>query len=502
MKKLSSILLINFLLLIAGGKINADSLLTIDSIVQKLGTYITNKIPDTKGNIISIDTFSVDFGEDIPLGKRIKNLLELYLVNKYNNTEIKDGYTGPQVYQVRGDIQLYNEKIRILIRIFNSDETLIGGTYVDVDKTPLLKSIVSPIPSEGESPSQTQVREDPFEPDDNPGFEVELSTNETNIFERSLVINDIDRFIFQLKKTKTLNLTIKTSINLQALLFKDDENYPIAASEESEDGTGVYLDIQLNPGVYIIVIQGVIPGVEGNYKLTASFSSVEGNINKKAGIPGGSINSNITPILKEQTPITGVIGPTEKQTIRIEGDNLTFYLLTCKSNGKLMIEFFNNAHKKLFSLKPPITQANIYGNIEENETYNLYTALFIVDKSILAKIEPAESGNESISYTMELKKTSFPRIFPDTRVSLTKHDKPIFIILRIISKNKYVFDLGSVNTYDFQILSLPNLKEATYNKEGDNKFDSLLDAGDYIIRVNPTGHNINFNLVVTISKKP
>ncbi len=492
MKKLKEIFLTVLLLLSLRGLLSADSLTTIDGIVQKLGSYIMTKIPDLKGNIISVDTFSVDFGENIPLGTRIKNLLELYLVNKYAQTKIKDGYTGPQVYQIRGDIQLYNEKIRILIRIFNSDETLIGGTYVDVDKSPFLKSLVSPIPSvsEGETPNQNQVREDPFEPDDNPGFEVELSTSETNIFERSLAINDIDRFIFQLRKTKTLNLTVKTNINLQALLFKDDENYPIAASEESEDGTGVYLNIQLTPGVYIIVIQGVIPGVEGNYKLTASFSTSEGK----------TTHGNILPVLKEQTPITGVISAGEKETIKIQGDNLTFYTFSCKSSGRLRIDFFNNAHKKLFSLKPSVTQQNIYENPDENPSYDLYTALFIVEGSILAEVKAIDRLNTSISYTMELKKTTLPRIFPDSRVSLTKENKPIFVILRIISQNKYIFDLGLTNTYDFQILSLPDLSEVPYNREKENKFDSLLGAGDYIIRINPTGHNINFNLVVTTSK--
>ncbi len=465
----------------------SDQLEIIDSIVEQLGRYITNKIADETDNIIVVDDFAVDFSDKNPLGQRIKSLLELYLANHYTKTAIKTSYRGKGLFKIKGEIQLYNDKVRFIVRIFDNQGTLLGGTYIDREETGLFKSMLFPFPDEEENNPQYSTEEDPFEPDDNPGFEVELDTAGKNIFQRSITIDDVDRFILQLTESKTMHLTIETDINLQAILFKENETYPIAASEESDTNRGVSLNIKLPPGVYIIVVQSILPGIEGNYKLTATFENTTG---EETGENLGNITPNI--------PFSRTISPGETQLMEISGDNLSFYLLSATANGRIKITFLKpkEIKKELFHIEPDNkSESPTERNYLSNSIYKLYSLFFIKDKNIPIRLTNLTEG-KSVDYTIKVKRITPPRIFPNNRVSFTKRETPVFIILRIIEKNEYTFRIEDINVYDFQILSLPDMKSINYTQAKENNYSSLLDSGDYIIRLNPTGNNVNFQLTI------
>ena len=463
----------------------SDTLKEIDRAVNRIDAYITTTIQDKEGFSISIEPFLSDSeknGEAGILGQRISSLLELNLVSVYKHTIITHSLDANSMFTVSGEIQPYENKVRVVIRIIKSDGSLAGGMHTDIELTPEINALISASSSLNKGAEQPPPMEDQFEPDDNPGFEVEVQPEGKSTFERNLTFQDIDRFIFQLTDKKTVQISALTDIDIKILIFKEGDDFPIASNTDSTGIKSSPINISLDAGIYIVEISGFTPYITGQYKFEINFTESttifnEGlNTESKLAIikPGESqkrsIPANGTDWITPQSAIPG------------------FYSLILKSSKTgLILVVYNDKNAKL-----------LFKETVDSPDKPIIAGLFLGIEPFKAGVKAVSAAGEPLYYSATLKKLKVVKIYPDgVRHKLNSEGFPSFILLRIITSGKYTFEFRELGT-DTKVFALPGMVtlRGIYKNSNPLKATFSLDSGDYLIRIGSRNTNADNYILI------
>ncbi len=281
MKRRFRLLAVLILLATASAGLSADALEDIDSAVGQLGDFLLQAVPDTSGQNLTILPFLSDEHGRVTLGDRLKSELELYLAAEYKRLRVIPQPEGDNTYTISGELQTYPSRVRIICRITKPDGSLGGGTRIDIPSSPELLSLLQPSafpqPGQGEaiqSPETGWTEQslgDPFEPDDAPGFEVQVPAFGTQSFGRAISRGDVDRFRFYKSGRGTVVLEARTDFDLQLLLFREGENIPFEVSG-TEMAANVRLEATLEEGYYVVEVLAYDFNVQGPYVFTIDLT--------------------------------------------------------------------------------------------------------------------------------------------------------------------------------------------------------------------------------------
>ncbi|RKX84715.1 MAG: hypothetical protein DRP57_05365 [Spirochaetes bacterium] len=464
----------------------SDSLEEIDRAVDRISAYIKTTIQDREGLNIAVEPFLSDrknsSGYGI-LGQRISSLLELNLVSVYKHTIITHSLDADSIFTVSGEIQPYQNKVRVVIRIIKSDGSLAGGMYTDIKLTPEINALIGSGSSLNQGAEQPPPVEDQFEPDDNPGFEVEIQPKGKSVFERNLTFQDIDRFIFQLTDKKSVEISAVTDIDIKILIFREGDDFPIASNTGTNGLKASPIDITLDAGIYLMEISGLIPYVTGEYKLEINFTENKGTLNGASDT--GQQAAEIKPGERQRRSITaGGI-----DWIKPQAEMPGFYSLTVKStDAALGLAVYSDKNLKLLF--------NETGNSPDKP---VTAGLFLGIESFKVAVKTASPNNEPVYYSAVLADLNVKKVYPDgIRRNLNSQGAPSFFLLRIILGGKYTISFKHSGT-DIKVFTLPTMTliKGIYNKENPFKAVFLLDSGDYLIKIE--SGNINTENYISIN---
>jgi hypothetical protein len=459
--------------------LSADTLQDIDRTVAELGDFLVGVIPDVENQNLTILPFLSDEYGKVTLGDRLKSELELYLAAKYRKVRIILHPEGNNTYTVSGELQTYPGRVRVICRITKPDGSLGGGTRVEIPSTPELLALLEPSaieqPRTFPSPRGDQstedgfvgpdmMQDDPFEPDDAQGFEVEVPSFGTQSFGRSITPGDVDRFRFYKAGRGTVVIEAQTNVDLQLLLYREGENIPFEVGG-SEGRASLRLETSLEEGYYVVELLAYDFGIQGSYIFSIDLT--------------GRSNDGFEPDnrLAEAKPI---FPDTRQDRALLAGDldwiELSFTIpafyrvYTTGVQVDTQIALFTDQEREVLA--------------DENSGMqnNAFIPLFLGIRRIYARVSGAGSlagGN----YTLAFDRFDPIQIFPGAGIEEYEIDEnPLSFQLRIIQSGNYVIRKqvvrGIAGSATVELFSLPSMrpvmgKESLYS----------LSAGDYLFVV-------------------
>jgi hypothetical protein len=467
MKRCCGLFTILLLLVISAAWLSADALQDIDRAVSELGELVLQTIPDTSGQNLTILPFLSDEHGRVTLGDRLKSELELYLAAEYKRLRIIPQPEGGNTYTISGELQSYPSRVRIICRVTKPDGSLGGGTRIDIPSSPELLSLLEPSaftqPGTGQgvhSPEDglaDQELEDPFEPDDAPGFEVQVPSFGTQSFGRSISRGDVDRFRFYKSSRGTVVLEAQTDFDLQLLLFREGENIPFEVSG-SEMSANVRLETTLEEGYYVVELLAYDFSVQGPYVLTVDLT--------------GRSNDGFEP--DNRFDDAKAIYPDSKQErALLSGDQdwvelsftvPAFYAVyTTGQEVDTRITVYTDQERE-------ILKDDNSGNLD-----NAFIPLFLGTRRTYAQVSGEGAGG---AYTLAFEKIDPVQIYPSSGIQKVEvGENPLSFQLRIIQSGRYLIRAaGGLTAVSAQVFNLPSMRPI---RGADSLYS--LSAGDYLL---------------------
>jgi hypothetical protein len=467
MKRFCGRLATLLLLLISAARLRADALEDIDTAVGELGEFLLQKIPDTGGQNLRILPFLSDEHGRVTLGDRLKSELELYLAAEYKRLRIIPQPDGGNTYTISGELQSYPSRVRIICRITKPDGSLGGGTRVDIPSSPELLSLLEPTvftpPGAGqeipgfEGGLTDQDLADPFEPDDAPGFEVQVPSFGTQSFGRSISRGDVDRFRFYKSGRGTVVLEARTDFDLQLLLFREGENIPFEVSG-SEMSTNIRLETTLEEGYYVAELLAYDFTVQGPYVFSVDLT--------------GRSNDGFEP--DNRFADAKAIYPDSRQDrAMLVGDQDWVEL-------SFTVPSFYAIYTRGREVDTEITiytdqEQEILKDNNSGAAGNAFIPLFLGTRRTYARISGAGSGGD---YTLIFEKIDPVQIYPASGTKeIEVGEDPLCFQLRIIQSGRYLARAGGLAApVSTEVFSLPSMRPI----RGAESLYSL-SAGDYLL---------------------
>ncbi len=439
--------------------LSAGTLDDIDQAVEQLGRFVTRLIPDESNQTIIITPFLSDQSGRNLLGDRLKSELELFLAGVFVNTRIIDQPENLNTYSITGEIQAYSGKVRIILKIIKPDGSLGGGTRADLRATPEIEALL--LPAEKPGAKISMMAEDPYEPDDSPGFEVEVEQTGIISFERTITPGDIDRFRFYLSQPGTIVLEAVTSMDMQLLLYRDGETIPFMISKPSQTFKSSRIETFLDYGYYVAEITAYDFNVEGEYTLVINLA---GNSNDEFEPDNLMENAQrIYPPAKQKRMLLS--GDTD--WVELSYNQPGFYAVyTTGAQVDTVISLYHEEEKE-------IMRADNNGGLQ-----NAYLGVFLGTRRIFIKIF-AKNVTDSGSYALVFEKIAPLQIYPDGSIhNLRARTTPYYLKLRVLQSGNYIFKKqGEINPVALEIFSLPNMERV----KGRTESLFFLSTGDYLL---------------------
>jgi hypothetical protein len=467
MKRRFGLLAIPLLLVITSAGLSADALQDIDRAVGQLGDFLLQAVPDTSGQNLTILPFLSDEHGRVTLGDRLKSELELYLAAEYRRLRIIPQPEGGNTYTISGELQTYPSRVRIICRVTKPDGSLGGGTRIDIPSSPELLSLLEPSafpqpgPAEGirspESGWADQNLEDPFEPDDAPGFEVQVPAFGTQSFGRAISRGDVDRFRFYKSGRGTVVLEARTDFDLQLLLFREGENIPFQVSG-TEMSANVRLEATLEEGYYVVEVLAYDFSVQGPYVFTVDLT--------------GRSNDGFEPDNSFEEA-KAIYPDSRQERALLSGDP-----------DWVELAFTVPAFYAVYTTGQEVdTRITVYTD-EERELLkddnsgtgdNAFIPLFLGTRRTYAQITAEGPGG---SYTLVFEKIDPQQVYPSSGIAEVEfRERPLSFQLRIIQSGRYLIRAaGGMTSISAELFSLPSMRRVP-------GADSLysLSAGDYLL---------------------
>ncbi len=467
MKRCCGLFAILLLLVISAACISADALEDIDRAVSELGDFLLRTIPDTSGQNLTILPFLSDEHGRVTLGDRLKSELELFLAAEYKRLRIISQPQGGNTYTISGELQSYPSRVRVICRVTKPDGSLGGGKRVDIPSSPELLSLLEPTsftqPDIGEgmqSPDgdfADQEVEDPFEPDDAQGFEVQVPSFGTQSFGRFISRGDIDRFRFYKSGRGTVVLEAQTDFDLQLLLFREGENIPFQVSG-SEMSANVRLETMLEEGYYIVELLAYDFSVQGPYVFTVDLT--------------GRSNDGFEPDNRFED--AKAIYPDSLQDRALLSGDQDWVELSFTVPGFYAVYTTGQEMDTRITLytdqKREILKDDNSGTMD-----NAFIPLFLGTRRTYAQITGAGSAG---AYSLAFEKIDPAQIYPASGIEEVElRGNPLSFQLRIIQSGRYlVRAAGGRASVSAELFNLPSMRPIL-------GADSLysLSAGDYLL---------------------
>jgi len=467
MKSCFRLLSILLLLAIASAGLSADVLQDIDRAVGQLGDFLLQAVPDTSGQNLTILPFLSDEHGRVTLGDRLKSELELYLAAEYRRLRIIPQPEGDNTYTISGELQTYPSRVRIICRVTKPDGSLGGGTRIDIPSSPELLSLLAPSafpqqsPGEGvqspESGWADQNLDDPFEPDDAPGFEVQVPTFGTQSFGRAISRGDVDRFRFYKSGRGTVVLEAQTDFDLQLLLFREGENIPLEVSG-SEMSANVRLEATLEEGYYVVEILAYDFSVEGPYVFTVDLTGRSSDSFEPDNGFGDA--KAIYPDTRQDRTLL----PGDQDWVELSFTAPAFYAVyTTGQEVDTRITVYTDQERELLK------------DDNSGTRDNAFIPLFLGTHRTYVQIASEGPGG---AYTLVFEKIDPQQVYPSSGITEVEvRENPLSFQLRIIQSGKYLIrTAGEMTSISAELFSLPSMRRVL-------GADSLysLSAGDYLL---------------------
>jgi hypothetical protein len=467
MKRCCGLFVILLLLAISAARLSADALQDIDRAVSELGDFLLRTIPDTGGQNLTILPFLSDEHGRVTLGDRLKSGLELYLAAEYKRLRIIPQPEGSNTYTISGELQSYPSRVRIICRVTKPDGSLGGGKRIDIPSSPELLSLLEPTaftqPDIGEgiqSPDggfADQEVEDPFEPDDAPGFEVQVPSFGTQSFGRSISRGDVDRFRFYKAGRGTVVLEAQTDFDLQLLLFREGENIPFQVSG-SEMSANVRLETMLEEGYYIVELLAYDFSVQGPYVFTVDLTG-RSNDGFEPDNRFDDAKAIYPDSLQDRALLSG-----DQDWVELSFTVPAFYAVyTTGQEVDTRITVYTDQERE-------ILKDDNSGTLD-----NAFIPLFLGTRRTYAKITGDDSGG---AYTLAFEKIDPAQIYPASGIEEVEiGENPLSFQLRIIQSGRYLVRAGGGRaSISAELFNLPSMRPI----RGTDSLYSL-SAGDYLL---------------------
>jgi hypothetical protein len=459
--------------------LSADTLQDIDRAVTELGDFLLGAIPDVESRNITILPFHSDEYGKVTLGDRLKSELELYLAAEYRKVRIIPQPEGSNTYTVSGELQTYTGRVRIICRVTKPDGSLGGGTRIDIPSTPELLALLEPSaieqPRTFPSPrgdqsaengfvGQDMIQDDPFEPDDARGFEVEVPSFGTQNFGRSITPGDVDRFRFYKAGRGTVVMEAQTNIDLQLLLYREGENIPFEIGS-SEGSASLRLESALEEGYYVVELLAYDFSIQGSYIFSIDLT--------------GRGNDGFEPD-NRLTEAKAIFPDTRQDRALLSGDRDWVEL-------SFTIPAFYTVYTTGVQVDTQITlftdqEREILADDNSGIQNNAFIPLFLGTRRIYARVS-GEGSLASGNYTLAFDRIEPTQIFPGAGIEEYEIDEnPLSFQLRIIQSGTYIIRKqgvgGNAGSAMVDLFSLPSMRPVMGK-------DSLysLSAGDYLFVV-------------------
>lgn len=446
---------------------------SIDTAVETIAQQVQIVVPDEKSVMISVQSFLSDKGGKNILGDRIKGGLELYLVDVYEHARILERSAEDVSYTIIGVIQPFEEKIRIVAKIVRHDGVIVGGKNVHMDANPELTGLL--IPSELVGIEKRPQIDDHYEPDDNPGFEVEVEEGQLTVFERYLAARDKDRFIFQISDPKTVILQTATNVDTRMSLYFEGETVPFAVNDDltgSDLSLGASkIEIDLGEGIYIVEVTGYDELTTGIYRIILNLSGAVNDEFEPDNSP--EVSSNIFPGEIQER----YLEPDDVDWVELKGELLGFYTIYTEGETiAIQLGVFDKA-----------TGHEIISDNEDETSFNGFVGLWIGATNVVAQIKAIDASLEG-SYDLWFQSLQVPFISPDgTKHELVGANQPQFLVLRVLRPGTYTLKMTQNTTQiRMRIFNLPGMEEQVWDAENlsDKSWTRSFVSGDYLLKFN------------------
>jgi len=462
-------ILLPCILLLACLAAGASALDVIDAAVREIGGFVVRAVPDRNGVTVSVGpVLSDELGKNL-LGDRLQSELELYLATGFTSTRIAEPPGGRNNYLVSGEIQAYPGRVRIIVKIFKPDGTLLSGTRAELALTPEIEELLLKTGPAGRLPAsgpEAIAGSDPYEPDDLPGSEVEVTEEGSSSFVRFLAPGDIDRFRFYLEQPTGIVLETAAEVDTQILLYREGENIPFLVNDNSRGFTSSRLEASLEPGYYIAEVFAYDFDIQGPYTMIINLS----------GMSNDSYEPDNT--LEEARPL-----PADSRQDRylLSGDR-DYVELVFKQPG------FYTLHTSGVQVDTRLalfdeTENLLLEDQDSGELFNAQVGLFLGTMRVFARVE-AQDPLLYGAYTLALAAFVPPQVYPNGDIrTLEPAPAPHYLKLRILQAGNYaLYWKAASGETEVNVYSLPSMRGMGGQETADGLLISLK-AGDYLVAV-------------------
>lgn len=479
-----------FLALLAPALLPAQAVEEVDRAVAEVGRFVLRRVPDRDGVRVAVLPFLSDRDGRVLLGDRLRGELELYLAAALGRARTAASVEGENTYTVSGELQAYPTVVRLLCRVYAPDGSLVAGTRVDLRASPELSAmLVSPPaeihpplpgpsgppppgpPSAGPTAGAASVP-DAFEPDDQPGFEVEVPPEGTNgtPYRRHLAPGDIDRFRFYSSGLGPVVLEARAAVDLQMLLYREGQNLPFEVAG-ARSGDTLRLERMLSEGYYIVELLAFDVNIQGPYSLALALGGPAGAGGTDDGFEPDDAPEQAAP-LSGDTRQQRFLLPGDADWVELVGSGPGFYVLqTTGERVDTRITAFTDGSRELLA--------------DENsgEGANAFVALFLGVRRIFARIDaadPEQGGPYGLSFARVEPRTVYAEAGPQT---LQVGAVPEVLQLRVFQSGRYLLAASGGPSGAGALLGVFSLPAMRAVRPGDPGGLHNLSAGDYLLLV-------------------
>ena len=470
----------------------------IDLVALRAVDFLLEQLPDTSGEALWLAPVLTDTGAATRLGHRLQSALHLLLLDRYRHTTVHavatlspypgataaaDGWhpaaTPGSASALALEIQPFRGTIRFVLRLLRAGE-LRAGELIDLAAVPELHELlVYPAARPAGARTARDATEpaapaaaDPYEPDDDPGFEVVVDLGVRTELDRVLGRADRDRFAFVVSEATPVLVETVTELDTQLLLYRERERIPFAASASAPTGGGARLELSLTAGRYVAEVVGFSDQTTGDYRI----------------VIGPAPGSEPNPL--PQVPPSPTIRPGQGQTrytsggedwLELQVPAPGFYLLEARSFGApLRLSLYHDRAAPPLVAPRPVRTAN---GVAERATDAV--ALFADRRAVHARVATV-SGQEA-AYHLLFTPLSPPRRFADAAPFALEVDHGVaFHTLRIFGAGTYAATVrDGVDGLNLRLFGVPEMvliagrSDAT--GRGSGEFDLV--AGDYLVEL-------------------
>ena len=464
---LFTILLLLALLVVSAAFLSADAPEDIDRAVSELGDFLLQTVADTSGQNLTILPFLSDEHGRVRLGDRLKSGLELYLAAEYKRLRIIPQPEGGNTFTISGELQSYPSRVRVICRITKPDGSLGGGKRIDIPASPELLSLLEPTafiqpgPGPGDQGPGDSLADrdlaDPFEPDDAPGFEVQVPSFGTQSFGRSISRGDVDRFRFYKSGPGTVVLEAQTDFDLQLLLFREGENIPFEVSGSEMSGN-IRLETTLEEGYYVVELLAYDFSVEGPYVFSVDLTGKSND-----GFEPDNRFADAKPIYPDTRQDRALLSG-DQDWVELSFTVPAFYAIyTTGQEIDTLITVYTDQEREILK------------DDNSGPADNAFIPLFLGTRRSYAQITGEDSAG---AYTLAFEKIDPVQIYPASGIQEVElGENPLSFQLRIIQSGGYLIRAaGAAASVSVQVFGLPTMRPV-------GGADSLyrLSAGDYLL---------------------